>query len=103
MENRLAILAEVEPEVKDELVRAVFDKLRFKRLIEEGNFWQEVTGSVFYKVTKINNQPAITVCSPFEIYPNKLDVSNLEEISSIIHAKNVDDQLEFLRIHIQFR
>lgn len=93
VENRLAILAEVEPDVKDELVKAVFDKLRFKRLVEEGNFWQEVTGSVFYKVTKVDQQPVVTVCSPFEIYPNKLDVSNLDEISSVIHAKKVDDQL----------
>lgn len=93
VENRLAILAEVDPDVQDDLVRAVFEKLRFKRLIEEGNFWQEVTGSVFYKVTKVEQQPMITVCSPFEIYPNKLDVSNMAEISSIIHAKKVDDQL----------
>ena len=93
VENRLAILSEVEPDVNDELVQAVFKKLRFKRLIEEGNFWQEVTGTVFYKVTKHDNQPLITVCSPFEIFPNKLDVSNMEEISSIIHAKNVDDHL----------
>ena len=93
VENRLSILAEVQPEVKDELVSAVFDKLRFKRLIEEGNFWQEVTGTVFYKVTKNDNQPVITVCSPFEIYPDKLDVSNLAEIGSIIHAKKVDSQL----------
>ena len=93
VESRLAILAEIQPEVKDELVRAVFEKLRFKRLIEEGNYWQEVTGSVFYKVTKADNQPVITVCSQFEIYPNRLDVSNLDEINSIIHAKNVDDQL----------
>ena len=30
VENRLSILAEVEPEVKDDLVKAVFEKLRFK-------------------------------------------------------------------------
>ncbi len=93
VENRLAILAEVEPVVQDELVQSVFDKIRFKRLIEEGNFWQEVTGSVFYKVSKQDNQPIVTVCSPFEIYPDRLDVSNLAEIGSIIHAKHVDDQL----------
>lgn len=93
VENRLSILAEVQPAVQDELVRTIFDKLRFRRLVEEGNFWQEVTGSVFYKVTKVDHEPAITVCSPFEIYPDKLDVSNLSEIGSIIHAKKVDDQL----------
>lgn len=93
VESRLAILAEVKPEVKDELVSAVLDKLHFDRLVEEGNFWQEVTGSVFYKVTQADNQPVITVCSPFEIYPNKLDVSNLDEITSIIHAKKVADEL----------
>lgn len=93
VESRLAILAEVEPEIKDDLVQAIFEKIRFKRLIEEGNFWQEVTGSVFYKVTKVDNQPVVTVCSPFEIYPNRLDVSNMEEITSIIHAKKVEDQL----------
>lgn len=93
VESRLSILAEVKPEIKDNLVQAVFDQLHFPRLIEEGNFWQEVTGSVFYKVTSSDNQPCITVCSPFEIYPDKLDVSNLAEINSIIHAKNVDGKL----------
>lgn len=93
VESRLAVLAEVKPEVKDELVRAVLAKLHFDRLVEEGNFWQEVTGSVFYKVTQVDNNPVITVCSPFEIYPDKLDVSNLAEIGSIIHAKKVDGKL----------
>ena len=93
VESRLSILAEVEPKINDNLVQAVFDQLHFPRLVEEGNFWQEVTGSVFYKVTLSDSQPCITVCSPFEIYPDKLDVSNLTEINSIIHAKNVDGQL----------
>ncbi len=93
VESRLAILAEVQPDIKDDLVRAVFDKLRFHRLVEEGNFWQEVTGTVFYKVTKQNGQPVITVCSPFEIYPDRLDVANFAEIKSLIHAKNVDGEL----------
>ncbi len=93
VESRLALLAEVQPEIKDDLVKAVLTKLRFSRLLEEGNFWQEVTGTVFYKVTKQDGQPTITVCSPFEIYPDKLDVSNFAEIKSLIHAKKVDDQL----------
>lgn len=93
VENRLAILAEVKPTVTDELVQAVFNKLRFHRLVDEGNFWQEVTGSVFYKVTKVDNEPVITVCSPFEIYPDKLDVANFAEINSLIHAKNVNNKL----------
>jgi hypothetical protein len=93
VENRLAILADVRPEIDDELVWRIMEKIRFDRLVEEGNFWQETTGTVFYKVVSKNGEIAVSVCSPFEIYPNKLDVSNMDEIGSVIHAKNVDGKL----------
>ncbi len=93
VENRLAVLAEIKPEIQDELARSVLSNMNFDRLVEEGNFWQEVTGSVFYKVTAVKNVPNVSVCSPFEIYPDKIDVSNMNEIGSIIHAKKVSGKL----------
>lgn len=95
VESRLAALADIRPEVRDELVKAVMEKVRFSRLVEQGNFWQEVCGTVFYKVTMADGDApiVISVCSPFEIYPDKLDVSDMNEINFIIHAKKVDGKL----------
>lgn len=93
VESRLAVLAEVRPEITDNVVRAVVDKIALDRLVEQGNFWQEVCGTVFYKVVGDAGGPKIAVCSPFEIYPDKLDVSDMNEVDSVIHAKIVDGKL----------
>jgi hypothetical protein len=94
VENRLAILSEVKPPITDEVVRAVLNRMNFDKLVEQGNFWQEVCGTVFYKVVSNNDgNIKIAVCSPFEIYPDKLNVSDMAEIGSIIHSKIVDGEL----------
>ncbi|MDR0383961.1 MAG: hypothetical protein LBH47_01390 [Christensenellaceae bacterium] len=93
VENRLGILAEIKPEIKNEVVRKILDRIHFNKTIEIGNFWQEVTGSVFYKVILKDCDISVVACSPFEIYPDKLDVGDMNEVKSVIHAKNVDGRL----------
>jgi hypothetical protein len=92
VESRLAILSEIKPEIADNVVADILRKINFDKLVEQGNFWQEVCGTVFYKV--VSGDPIkIAVCSPFEIYPDKLTVSDMGEIGSVIHAKTVDSSL----------
>lgn len=93
VESRLAVLAEIKPEMTDPVVRAVVDKISLDKLVEQGNFWQEVCGTVFYKVIGDPPNVKIAVCSPFEIYPDKLNVSDMGELGSVMHAKIVDDRL----------
>lgn len=97
VETRLAKLADVLPDTIDEIVESVFNNIGFNKMTEEGNFWRELTGTVFYKVVADNGKVKISVCSPFEIYPDKLDVSDMNEIDTVIHAKKVNDKLRVER------
>ncbi|MFI3229043.1 MAG: hypothetical protein R3Y23_02620 [Bacillota bacterium] len=67
------------------------------------NYWSEITGTSFYKVmwdTKKGNMVAqdtkttynegdiaISVCPPYEIYPDSLQASDIDNCTSIIHAR----------------
>ncbi len=69
--------------------------------MSEANVWSETTGSAFYKVVWNSNkgkvvEPSmnlregdvdISVCSPFEIFPESLAVAEIDDQTSIIHAK----------------
>lgn len=73
------------------------------KLCELCNYWAEVTGTGFYKVRwnpslgrligKSDNgdiyegDVEITVCPPYEIYPDSLIASDIDDCLSIIHAK----------------
>jgi hypothetical protein len=85
------------------LLKSVEENLGFSKLITQATYWSEVTGTAFYKVNWKDNKGReigvdeenilyegdveISVCSPYEIYPDNLSCSCLEECSSIIHAK----------------
>lgn len=72
-------------------------------LISTATTWSEITGTAFYKITwdnsigniaavidgkKIKNGEAIiSVCSPFEIFPDSNGAVELEDCSSIIEAR----------------
>lgn len=75
----------------------------FISLSASANYWSEVTGTVFYKVvwntkagkTVVQTEDkeykegnvSITVCPPYEVYPDNLSASDLDECRSLIHAK----------------
>ena len=85
------------------ILNGVFNKTGLSRLISKATVWSEVTGTSFYKVSwnsDIGDTIAvadnatikagdvdISVCSPYEIFPDNNAVSSVEECSSIIHAK----------------
>jgi hypothetical protein len=72
------------------------------KLLATANGWSETCGTVFYKVmwdkekggkmecdnlTVNEGDVEITVCPPFEIYPENLQVEEIGDQRSIIHAK----------------
>ncbi len=84
----------------------VGERIRLDELLERGTVWSETCGTVFYKVAwnenggrKVavdeNNEPVyegeveITVTPPFEIFPDRLGVENLDDAQSVIHAQAV--------------
>lgn len=94
--------------VSKKIVNAIYNKLAVSGLISQANKWSEVCGTCFYKVAWNSNKGAlikngnncvnygdveVSVCTPFEIYPESSSCSTIEECKSIIHAKayHIDD------------
>lgn len=86
------------------IINSIYNKEGMSKLICEATKWSEITGSVFYKITWNNNKGQtfavdesgkkikmgdvqITVCSPFEIYPESTNSSDISDCKSIIHAR----------------
>lgn len=85
------------------LIKSVEENLGMSALVDKATFWSELTGTAFYKIAwasskgkKIgvkDDKPIyegdveISVCSPYEIYPDSLSCGDIDECSSIIHAK----------------
>lgn len=81
----------------------VFDKLSVSELISKATVWSEVTGTCFYKVcwnTDLGDTIAlsdngeikagdvdISLCSPYEIYPDNCANADVDDCASIIHAR----------------
>lgn len=74
------------------LIEAAQAENNFVKLAATANYWSEVTGTAFYKVVwdKQDGQEgriSLQVCPPYEIYPDTLGVSDIDNCRSIIHAK----------------
>ena len=88
-------------EVAGKLISAVTAENDFSNLLGLANTWSEVTGCVFYKVTWDTEKGMaltgdgnlregdvhISVCPPFEIFPENVAVSDLDAQPSIMHVK----------------
>lgn len=75
----------------------------------DANMWSEITGTSFYKVVwdkgagsvigEVDGKPVheggirTVVCSPFEIYPDKINACGVNDCRSIIHAKTIPTDL----------
>ena len=73
------------------------------RLLNEASCWSEVTGSCFFKTVWAGEKGSVvgqsksgavregdvevTVVPPYEIFPDNLGTSNIDDCMSIIHAK----------------
>lgn len=81
----------------------IFNKLSVSDLISRATVWSEITGTCFYKVcwnTELGDTIAlsdtgeikagdidISLCSPYEIYPDSNANANVDDCASIIHAR----------------
>ncbi len=93
--------------VSKKILDSTSSKLELNKKIIQAMQWSEICGTSFYKVTwnpqhgqvvaedENGNQirsgeVEVTVCSPFEIYPDSFTCENLENCQSIIHARAMD-------------
>ncbi|MBQ8468677.1 MAG: hypothetical protein IJ542_02855 [Clostridia bacterium] len=82
----------------------IFNKSNMSELISMATMWSEITGTSFYKVcwnTDLGDTIAvsdkgeikagdvdISVCSPYEIFPDSCANANVDDCASIIHARS---------------
>ena len=88
------------------VLKFVQDRIGFAEIVSKASVWSEVCGSSFYKVVwseKGGRQVAVgedgtpvyegevqvVAVPPFEIFPDRLDVEELESVASLIHAQTV--------------
>lgn len=73
------------------ILDSVREKTRLDEIITQASGWSEVCGTAFYKVSwgKVNGKDdvVVSVCSPFEIYPDSNVCNGLADCSSLIHAR----------------
>lgn len=86
------------------VLKAITEENNLSALLSKGNMWSEVCGSVFYKVIWDSDKGLtlgtdsygtavkegdidITVCPPYEIFPDRLTAESIDELRYIIHAK----------------
>ena len=86
------------------ILDAISNKINLASKINQATKWSEICGTSFYKISWNSNlgqvvaiesdgakirtgDVEISVCSPFEIYPDSATHENLQECQSIIHAR----------------
>jgi len=93
----------VDADKCEKIISSAFKKVNMKSLTEQANMWSEMTGTAFYKVVWNNDGGRIVgeidgqnlhegdvnvvVASPFEIYPDSLTAPDVQNLSSLIHAR----------------
>ena len=90
--------------VSRKILSAVEHNLKLSEKIAEATNWSELCGTSFYKVTWNSDtgetigftkdskaikkgEVEVSVCSPFEIFPDSNTAENIDDQTSIIHAK----------------
>ncbi|MBD5092090.1 MAG: hypothetical protein HDT36_01740 [Clostridiales bacterium] len=83
------------------LIEAVCKENCFSSKLSLANTWSEITGSAFFKVTwdaekgraldadalVREGDVSVTLCPPFEIFPEDIAITDIDKQSSIMHAK----------------
>ena len=106
-------------DVATKLIQAVSAENGFSSLMSEANVWSEVTGCVFYKITwdtakgmaltadgsLKEGEVRISVCPPFEIFPENIAVADLDAQPSVMHVKvmGTDDVHRIWKKRVQGR
>lgn len=99
------------------VLKYVQDRIGFADIVSKATVWSEVCGSSFYKVVwaekggrqvavDAENNPVyegeaqVVAVSPFEIFPDRLDVEELASVASLIHAQAVTVDYVFERFGV---
>ncbi|MDE6303013.1 MAG: hypothetical protein K2M36_05450, partial [Clostridia bacterium] len=83
------------------LIEAVCKENDFSSQLSLANSWSEITGSAFFKMTwdadkgrvidvasgLKEGEVSVTLCPPFEIFPEDIAITDIDKQSSIMHAK----------------
>ena len=100
-------------EISSEILKATYQRTALDKTILKATSWSEALGTAFYKITWNDKKGKalgekdgatikegdveITAVSPFEIFPDSLFHSDIDDNKSIIHARAVDiDTIEEL-------
>lgn len=88
--------------VSSKILQSCSEKLRLTALMDNATMWSEVCGTVFYKICwdkssggvlpsptseLKSGDVGVSVCPPFEIYPDSNTCQSMAEVNSLIHAK----------------
>ena len=93
------------------------ERIGFSETVSRCTVWSETCGSGFYKIAwdeyggrqvavdeegnpVYEGEVTVTAVSPFEIYPDRLDVEGLEDVFSLIHAQIVSADYIFERFGV---
>lgn len=86
------------------ILQSTWEELDAYSKVRQANLWSEICGTAFYKVGWASDkgrlcaigkngeeihegEVELTVCPPYEIFPDNLSAGSVEELNSIIHAK----------------
>ena len=99
------------------VLKYVQERIGLGEIISKGIVWSETCGSSFYKIlwaedggrqvaVDMENKPVfegevqVRAVSPFEIFPDRLDAEDLDEVDSLIHAQVVTSEYIFERFGV---
>ncbi len=91
------------------ILKYVQQRIGFWDILSKGLTWSECCGSVFYKVlwdeskgrqvgvdekgnSLFEGEVQVSVLPPFEIFPDRLDAEDFDEVGSVIHAQVVSKE-----------
>ncbi|MCH5153053.1 MAG: hypothetical protein J1F68_03760 [Clostridiales bacterium] len=71
------------------ILNSARENIHLDEIVTRATAWSEVCGTAFYKVSWNPDQQeaTVTVCSPFEIYPDSNVTASIDDCTSLIHAK----------------
>lgn len=100
------------------VLKYVQNRVGFGEIVSRASVWSEICGSAFYKIlwdeqggrkvgidenggAVFEGEVSISVVSPFEIFPDKLNAEGLDEVQSLIHAKIVSAAYIYERFGVE--
>ncbi len=100
------------------VLKYVQERIGLGETVSKATVWSETCGSAFYKIVweadggrqvavDMDNKPVyegeirISAVSPFEIFPDRLNAENLEDVGSLIHAQTVSSDYVYERFGVR--